>query len=399
MILSAAGLIDLLASLAGVGALVLTAGMYVEFQRRRDKLTAIRDAFEITVRDLASTEETQRLATAILLRRFFDEKSELGIRSTFHRQRSAPYAQEALNVMAAVLRGLETGNFQKLLADGLAYAPDLRKADLQRANLQNAYLGPHRVSAALEHADFYRADLSGASLKDSQATEAVFYQARLHSTIFKGANLAKANFYQADLSGAQFAGATLTGANFKEAVNVPSSISPFLDPADIFLSDDPVPDASTAPPQSNDPRQVFFSLPSRRSEHEQEVVRRVISILDDAGIAPTFLTPPEYPVSGQLCEVRRRMAACRGIVIFGFEGQSHDAAVAFDDRRSPTPWNHLEAGMAYALGLPVLVVASPAPGHGIFDTDISEPLVHRVAVDGVFEAVPGSLRHWLALVT
>lgn len=34
-----------------------------------------------------------------------------------------------------------TGVFQKTLADGLAYGHDLSKADLQKTNLQDAYIG------------------------------------------------------------------------------------------------------------------------------------------------------------------------------------------------------------------------------------------------------------------
>ena len=44
------------------------------------------------------------------------------------------------------------------------------------------------------HADCYRADLSGASLKGAHATQAVFYQARLQNTVLTAADLSKANF-------------------------------------------------------------------------------------------------------------------------------------------------------------------------------------------------------------
>jgi hypothetical protein len=127
---------------------------YFQYRTRRDKIALVGQAFESMVDSLASEVEVERLAGAILLRRFFDPKSELGIAGT-------PYADDAVRVIAAILRSQETGNFQKLLADGLAYAPSLAGADLQRTNLQNAYLGAlkgsgNRVanSVDLSYADF-----------------------------------------------------------------------------------------------------------------------------------------------------------------------------------------------------------------------------------------------------
>jgi hypothetical protein len=46
---------------------------------------------------------------------------------------------------------------QKILADSLAYAPDLRAADLQRTKLQDAYLGDRvRKGIGVSDADFFR---------------------------------------------------------------------------------------------------------------------------------------------------------------------------------------------------------------------------------------------------
>ena len=189
-----------------VGGLVVTAFGYIGYQRRRDRLAAIRKTFDDVIGILASNNEEQRLAGAILLRRFFDETSELGLSTLLPPRRRAPYAQEAVSVIAAVLRGLQSGNFQKLLADSLAYAPDLKRVDLQKTNLQNSYLLPRRKGVTLERVDFYRADLSGATLKGASAPYGIFYQSRLCHTVFSKTDLRGANFFQADLTGAQFDG-------------------------------------------------------------------------------------------------------------------------------------------------------------------------------------------------
>ena len=220
-----------LAALVGFLAALLGIPKYIQYRTRRDKMALVRGAFESVVKSLASTVEVERLAGAILLRRFFDPTSEVGFAS-------APYTKEVVNVIASILRSQETGTLQKILVDSLAYAPSLRHADLQKTNLQNAYLGSRVVSERTEanrsvvdlsYADFYRSDLSGGSIKGAIARSAVFYQARLQNTILKGADLRNANFFEADLDGAVFDGALLKDASFKNARNLPPSLVARLD--------------------------------------------------------------------------------------------------------------------------------------------------------------------------
>jgi hypothetical protein len=109
---------------AVVAALVAILGV-PGYQNQRARVSAIRTAFNDVVGALASDDGRQQLAAAVLLRRFFDPTSELGARDLLGRRR-APYSGEALSVMTAVLRGLPAGDLQKLLADGLAYAPRSR---------------------------------------------------------------------------------------------------------------------------------------------------------------------------------------------------------------------------------------------------------------------------------
>jgi len=113
----------------------------LSYQNRRARLSAVRTAFDDVVGALASGDRERQLAGAVLLRRFFDGSSEFGVRDLLGRRR-APYSTEAVSVMAAVLRGMPSGDLQKLLADGLAHARTLEGADLQRTNLQGAYLSP-----------------------------------------------------------------------------------------------------------------------------------------------------------------------------------------------------------------------------------------------------------------
>lgn len=75
---------------------------------------------------------------------------------------------------------------------------DLKGVDLQGARLRDG--------------SFFRSDLSGSNLSDSQSPRVKFVNATLHEVRFDGANLYQADMTKADLSGSSFAGADLRQA-------------------------------------------------------------------------------------------------------------------------------------------------------------------------------------------
>jgi len=365
---------------------------YFQYKTRRDKVLQVRDAFDTVVKSLSSELEVERLAGAILLRRFFDRETEVGIAGT-------PYWREAVNVTAAILRGQVTSNFQKLLADGLAYAPSLERADLTKTNLQYAYLGVRKVSEVehvttdLSYADFYRADLSGASLKKGNARGAVFYQCRMHNSVLAGADLRDAYFYEADLKGARFDGALLTGANFECARNIPPALANKLDKHGVYKDTEPFqPPRLTA---GTAPARVFISKPGYLSYQQQQCVASMIARLEAEGMSPQTIERTDYPNFGVLSEVQRLMGDCAGAVIFGFkELEIKDGvwrAGTPDEKQIrgsclSTPWNQIEAGMAVTLGLPMLVVCQRAVSGGVFDTRSGEHQVYKAFIEDGWNA-------------
>jgi uncharacterized protein YjbI with pentapeptide repeats len=210
--------VGIIGSLITIGVSVLGV---LNFQRRRDRAAAVGAAFKDVVTSLASDNETLRMAAAILLRRFFDSNSEQGAANL-------SYANEAVAVIAGLLRETETGAVQKVLADGLRHAPSLAQADLQGCNLTAAYLGQRRGDTKivnLTNADLFEADLTRASLKGVNAAGAVFFGATLAGTVLSGANLTDADFRAAKLDGAKFDGARIDGAQFAGAFNIPAEIA------------------------------------------------------------------------------------------------------------------------------------------------------------------------------
>jgi uncharacterized protein YjbI with pentapeptide repeats len=220
------------AVVVGLGTVALGLLKYFDVRSKSERASAAGEAFAKTVDNLAAEDEVKQLAGAILLRRFFTQGTEQG-------EAELPYADEALAVIAAVLRDTPTGTLQKLLADGLAHAPDLAGVDLQGCNLSNAYLGerPDR-RPDFSHADFFEADLSGASLKSATAQEAVFFKATLCGTVLRAAELEGADFREADLQDARFEEAKLAGARFGGAKNIPQDIASRLDAGRCIPADD-----------------------------------------------------------------------------------------------------------------------------------------------------------------
>lgn len=375
-----------LATITAVLAGILGILKYFQYRTRRDKVVLVRQSFDTVVKSLASNVEVERLAGAILLRRFFDRETEVGIAGT-------PYWKEAVNVTAAILRGQLRGNFQKLLADGLAFAPSLERADLQRTNLQFAYLGPRNIGLRkiiidLSHADFYRADLSRASLKGARAHGTVFYQARMHDTVLSGADLEEAIFFEADLKGAKFTGASLYGANFTCARNIPAFLAEKLDEKGVYTDKSPV--EPPKPAAETTPIRVFISKPGFLNYQQQQDVNALLSRLEAEGMTLQTLERADYPEFGAIGEIQRLMSDCAGAVIFGFKQlevrdglwrSSTPEEMHVKDQYLSTPWNQIEAGMATMARLPILLINEAGISGGIFDPTLGEPLVYRVSIE------------------
>ena len=388
---SGGGWVGAMTAFAGLVGGVLGMLRYFNYRTKRDRIASVGLAFETVVDALASDNDVRRLAAAIRLRRFFDPASEVGVVGT-------AYARDALGVIAGILRDQPAGNFQKLLADGLGYAPSVVGADLQRTNLQGAYLGGADVSKA----DFYRADLSHASLKKAIAREATFYEARLVGTVFTGADLRGANFFRADLARACFTGARLVGAKFGGSRDVPPEVAVHLDRRGLFVGpDDPLPPPA---PSTGQPR-VFVSRPSVLTPSQEAMWRLMEHALETAGAGIVTLARSEYPAVGVLGDVRRAMADCNGVVVMGVRqlaivsgawrpGTPEERSA--DGTALSTPWNQLEAGVATALGLPVFVAREPGVVGGVFDLVGDAVTVVADFQDAVArEATTSALERWV----
>ncbi len=361
----------------GVITLFLTT---IGYKTKRAKITSVGESFASTINKLSSKDDTERISAAILLRRFFDPKTEMGIGST-------PYAKEAVNVIAGTLRTLPVNNFQKILADSLAYAPDLIGIDLQKTNLQDAYLGVQKKQSKrinLSKGDFYKSDLSRASFKGAILNHAVFYQARLLGTVFRDADLRYANFYEANILGAKFNNAKLEGAAFNFARNIPEDILKHLDCNGIYKTNiSSNKDLGIYVPKEK--LKIFISKSNALSLEQETRYENLLEILQERGKIET-LERTEYQPFGALSTISTQIKGCSGLVIIGFEQlkiKDGDFRSLTNEHKElcdislATPWNHIEAGMAAMMGIPILILADNGINDGIFEDVLDDSLLFR----------------------
>lgn len=245
--------------------------------RREDDISS----FDTIVRNLSSADNTMRLASAIMLRRFLNrnvQKSNLFL------------YQESANVISSMLKILPTGIFQKTLADGLAYTTDLSNMDLQKTNLQDVYLGrKDNMIINVASTDFYLADLSYALLENLSGN-AIFYRSILFCTQIKNSDLSGCSFRNADLTRARFKNVILKDADFTGALPIPKEIKEKLANGR-YMGEGLVTTGQDVVSYKN----IFFSMPSVMEKSEELLTKDFKSFLESKGYNVHYYIRDDYP--------------------------------------------------------------------------------------------------------
>jgi hypothetical protein len=113
---------------------------------------------------------------------------------------------------------------------------------------------------------------------------------------------------------------------------------------------------------------VFLSYPSPHLELQTRFVRRVSSYLDGRGFVPRTLGVTDYDIDAPLKAIRRLMLECNGLLTIALARTYIEKGTgnyrtdvdrmtekSLDGCYLTSPWSHIEAAMAYQIGLPVLV--------------------------------------------
>ena len=378
--LSLSDLLQLIAILGLVAAVVYGILKFVSdfFQRESTKRENYYKSFDTVVAQLSSDVKTSQLSAAILMRRYFKEIGN---------KKRADLHLEAINVISSLLKVLPTGVFQKTLGDGLAYAVNLSKVDLQNTNLQNLYLGrkdDKRIQ--MQETDMFMADLSYSNLDKIDGQGAVFMNSILYHASIKNCDFTNAYFYGADLSNTYFKNVILYGADFSKASNLPIEFQGHLSEENKFMSKEPI----TTPSTKQEGKVIFFSMPGSLSKQAEVITKDYRDFLEGKGYKVLYYEKDEYPEFGQFNKIRQSITNSSAMIAFGFkqinikQGVLHPYTaneVEIQDKYMSTSWNELEVGMGLMNKLPILLVKDKDIDSGVFDSKLSEAFVATITAD------------------
>lgn len=138
---------------------------------------------------------------------------------------------------------------------------------------------------------------------------------------------------------------------------------------------------------------VFVSCPTSLNTDQEAARSALIQFLDEFNLEPRALGRSDYPAELPLREVLVIARHCAGGLILGFEQFQATAGTwkrgvgikkgerklsAKDTVSFPTPWNHLEAGILFGLGLPLLIFRESTISGGVFDNGVTDVFIHRM---------------------
>lgn len=148
---------------------------------------------------------------------------------------------------------------------------------------------------------------------------------------------------------------------------------------------------------------VFVSRPSWVPPGFRDGLERFLRRIEDLGLTGRTLGQSDYPTESPLDGVIRLMEECRGAVILGYpqvtvvEGRVRDKKIT-DPLVFPTEWNHIEAGLAYAREVPLLLIHHRGVCRGIFDRGATDRFLYAIDLADpgwpLDEQITGALRSW-----
>jgi hypothetical protein len=136
---------------------------------------------------------------------------------------------------------------------------------------------------------------------------------------------------------------------------------------------------------------VFVSSPTALNSGQAASRAVIMGILDDLNLEPRALGRSDYPSELPLREVLVIARHCAGGIILGYEQfqatagtwkrglgpkQGERKLKPKEAPSFPTPWNQLEAGILFGLGVPLLIFRETGVSGGVFDNGVTDVFIH-----------------------
>jgi hypothetical protein len=143
------------------------------------------------------------------------------------------------------------------------------------------------------------------------------------------------------------------------------------------------------------PIQVFLSYPRPFSESQADLVALVRRYFRDRDLEPHTLGVSDYDTEVPLASIRRLMMECHGVLVLALRRYRIDQGAAVYKSKGgevversiagdwlTSPWCHIEAGMGFQLGLPVLVFRERGVlADGVLEQDVMASYMPEIELD------------------
>ena len=156
---------------------------------------------------------------------------------------------------------------------------------------------------------------------------------------------------------------------------------------------------------------VFVSAPTDLNDEQNKTYEYLLDRLRDENLERRALGRSDYPTEYPLKEVMLIARHCSGGIILGFNQANAEKATFKPGTpkerveaqiKMPTPWNNLEAGMLFALKLPLMVFREDGISGGVFDTGVTDVFIHRLPIGSELEPqkepIKAAIQNWVARV-
>ncbi|WP_429844364.1 hypothetical protein [Brevibacillus sp. FIR094] len=130
---------------------------------------------------------------------------------------------------------------------------------------------------------------------------------------------------------------------------------------------------------------IFVSRPNALDNNQKSTVLTIQNLLETRGMCSRTIGATDFPNVSPMKAVEQLMRQCSGAVILGFpqmivqKGISKPSTcqeMGIKNKLLPTPWNQIEASMAFMLGLPMLIIRNQGIDGGIFDVGTTGHFIH-----------------------
>ena len=152
---------------------------------------------------------------------------------------------------------------------------------------------------------------------------------------------------------------------------------------------------------------IFLSRPTWIGEEFKPGLDNFIRFLRSHSLNPRTLGTSDYPSDSPLDEVISLMEKCKGAIILGYPQIFIHNGILKDEEIEkemllPTEWNHIETSLAYAMGLPVLLIHHLNIKRGVFDRGAVNKYLYEIDLRNpdwpLDEKISGALTSWLPKV-